>query len=181
MHQSTPSPFSHVSHNNANLKTGARSCYYSSICSYCRDSCYPGRNATFNFVLVLWWERLNSFWLDAFIGPFQPLGIVLVFELPVKQPITRVDLGSTCAWRKWRYALFVFRVVFCLWAMSLKYDVLIIDFRKLKLLIPYMNQQLHLAKLFSLRCSRNFRSFRYESGLYPKCHTWRRGLSMLRS
>lgn len=50
-------------------------------------------------------------------------------------------------------------------------DVLIIDFRKLKLLIPYMNQQLHLAKLFSLRCSRNFRSFRYESGLYPKCHT----------
>ena len=121
MHQSTPSPFSHVSHNNANLKTGARSCYYSSICSYCRDSCYPGRNVTFNFVLVLWWERLNSFWLDAFIGPFQPLGIVLVFELPVKQPITRVDLGSTCAWRRWRYALFVFRVVFCLWAMSLKY------------------------------------------------------------
>ena len=77
-----------VNYNNANLKTGARWCYYSSICSYCLDSCLPGRNITFNFVLVLWQERYNRFSLDSFIGPFQGFG-TLVFELPVKQPITK--------------------------------------------------------------------------------------------
>ena len=40
------------------------------------------------FVFVFWRERYNRFWLDAFIESFQRMRI-LVFELPVKQPITK--------------------------------------------------------------------------------------------
>ena len=40
------------------------------------------------FVFVFWRERYNRFWLNAFIELFQRMRI-LVFELPVKQPVTK--------------------------------------------------------------------------------------------
>ena len=77
-------PF-HVNYNNSNLKAGARWCNYSSICSYCRGSCLPGRNIT---VTVCFRFVANLSWLDAFNAPFQGLGI-LAFEFSVKQSITK--------------------------------------------------------------------------------------------
>ena len=40
------------------------------------------------FYFLFWRERYNRFWLDAFIELFQKMRI-LVFELPVKQPVTK--------------------------------------------------------------------------------------------
>ena len=40
------------------------------------------------FYFLFWRERYNRFWLDAFIELFQRMRI-LVFELPVKQPVTK--------------------------------------------------------------------------------------------
>ena len=83
-------PF-HVNYNNANLKTGARWCNYSSICSYCRGSCLPGRNIT---LTVCFRFLANLSWLDAFTAPFQGLEFSLSNFL-LNSQLQRVDLGST--------------------------------------------------------------------------------------
>ena len=64
--------------------------------------------------------------------------------------LQRVDLGSTCAWRRWRYALFVFRVAFYLWAISLKYISAVFCGKKVILAAQEMLSSLDLMNIHRL-------------------------------